>query len=52
MKLLFDENLSFKLCRQLSDVFPGSSQVRLAGLERELPPVSLDTYLSERRPGE
>ena len=34
MKLLFDENLSFRLCRQLSDVFPGSSQVRLAGLER------------------
>jgi len=34
MKLLFDENLSFKLCRQLSDLFPGSSQVRLLGLER------------------
>ena len=33
MKLLFDENLSFKLCRQLNDLFPGSSQVRLAGLE-------------------
>jgi predicted nuclease of predicted toxin-antitoxin system len=32
MKLLFDENLSFRLCRQLDDVFPGSSQVRLAGL--------------------
>jgi predicted nuclease of predicted toxin-antitoxin system len=34
MKLLFDENLSFKLCRQLNDLFPGSSQVRLMGLER------------------
>jgi predicted nuclease of predicted toxin-antitoxin system len=34
MKLLFDENLSFKLCRQLNDLFPGSSQVRLLGLER------------------
>ena len=34
MKLLFDENLSFKLCRQLSDLFPDSSQVRLIGLER------------------
>jgi predicted nuclease of predicted toxin-antitoxin system len=33
MKLLFDENLSFKLCRQLNDLFPGSSQVRLLGLE-------------------
>ena len=32
MKLLFDENLSFKLCNQLSDLFPGSSQVRLDGL--------------------
>ena len=34
MKLLFDENLSFKLPRQLNDLFPGSSQVRLLGLER------------------
>ncbi|HEU5017502.1 MAG TPA: DUF5615 family PIN-like protein [Pseudolabrys sp.] len=34
MKLLFDQNLSFKLCRQLADVFPGSSQARLEGLER------------------
>ncbi|HTP92762.1 MAG TPA: DUF5615 family PIN-like protein [Xanthobacteraceae bacterium] len=32
MKLLFDENLSFKLCRQLDDAFPGSHHVRLAGL--------------------
>jgi predicted nuclease of predicted toxin-antitoxin system len=34
MKLLFDENLSFRLCRHLNDLFPGSSQVRLLGLER------------------
>ncbi|HEY7297133.1 MAG TPA: DUF5615 family PIN-like protein [Xanthobacteraceae bacterium] len=34
MKLLFDQNLSFKLCRQLADLFPGSSQVRLVGLDR------------------
>ena len=34
MKLLFDENLSFRLCRRLNDLFPGSSQVRLIGLER------------------
>ena len=33
MKLLFDQNLSFRLCQQLIDVFPGSRQVRLAGLE-------------------
>jgi predicted nuclease of predicted toxin-antitoxin system len=32
MKLLFDQNLSFKLVRQLADLFPGSSQVRLVGL--------------------
>jgi len=34
MKLLFDENLSFRLCPQLNDLFPGSSQVCLLGLER------------------
>ncbi len=33
MKLLFDENLSFKLCRQLKDLFPGSNHVGLLGLE-------------------
>src|SRR5882757_5349926 len=32
MKLLFDQNLSFKLCRSLLDVFPDSNQVRLIGL--------------------
>ncbi len=32
MKLLFDQNLSFKLCQALGDLFPGSSQVRLLGL--------------------
>ena len=32
MKLLFDQNLSFKLCDALSDLFPGSTQARLAGL--------------------
>lgn len=34
MKLLFDENLSFKLCRRLVDLFPDSNQVRLAGLAK------------------
>jgi predicted nuclease of predicted toxin-antitoxin system len=34
MKLLFDENLSAELCSQLADLFPNSSQVRLAGLIR------------------
>ena len=32
MRLLFDQNLSFKLCRHLADLFPGSTQVRLIGL--------------------
>ena len=32
MKLLFDENLSSRLCAQIADLFPGSSQARLAGL--------------------
>ncbi len=39
MKLLFDQNLSFKLCRQLADVFPNSSQVRLLGMEEATDPV-------------
>jgi len=33
MKLLFDQNLSFKLCGRLADLFPDSNQVRLAGLD-------------------
>jgi predicted nuclease of predicted toxin-antitoxin system len=33
MKLLFDQNLSFKLCRRLADIFPDSEQVRLLNLE-------------------
>ena len=32
MKLLFDQNLSFKLCQRLSDLFPDSNQVRQVGL--------------------
>ena len=32
MKLLFDQNLSFRLCRLLNDLFPDSNQVRLLGL--------------------
>ena len=34
MKLLFDQNLSFKLCQQLADLFPASNQVRLVGLDQ------------------
>jgi predicted nuclease of predicted toxin-antitoxin system len=32
MKLLFDQNLSFKLCSALADLFPDSTQARLVGL--------------------
>lgn len=32
MKLLFDQNLSYKLCTRLADVFPASTQVQLLGL--------------------
>jgi hypothetical protein len=32
MRLLLDQNLSFKLCRLLADLFPGSDHVRLLGL--------------------
>ena len=34
MKLLFDQNLSFKLCNALADLFPGSGQLRLLGLDK------------------
>jgi predicted nuclease of predicted toxin-antitoxin system len=34
MKLLFDQNLSFRLCKLLSIEFPDSSQVRLLGLDQ------------------
>ena len=33
MKLLFDQNLSFKLCGRLADLFPGSNQVRQLHLD-------------------
>ena len=34
MKLLFGQNLSFKLCSRVADIFPDSQQVRLAGLDQ------------------
>jgi predicted nuclease of predicted toxin-antitoxin system len=33
MKLLFDQNISFRIVRQLDNILPQSSQVRLLGLE-------------------
>jgi predicted nuclease of predicted toxin-antitoxin system len=34
VKLLFDQNISHRLVEALSDLYPGSSHVRLIGLER------------------
>jgi predicted nuclease of predicted toxin-antitoxin system len=33
MKLLFDQNLSFRLCQDVADIFPGSSHVRTLRLD-------------------
>ena len=34
MKLLFDQNLSYRLPARLGDLFPDSEHVRTAGLEQ------------------
>ena len=34
MRLLLDQNLSWKLCERVADLYPGSSQARLEGLDR------------------
>ena len=33
MKLLFDQNISFRIIKKVEDFLPSSSQVRLLGLE-------------------
>ncbi len=33
MPLLFDQNISFRVIREISSIFPGSQQVREVGLE-------------------
>lgn len=33
MKLLFDQNISFRIVNKIQDIFPGSVQVRELGLE-------------------
>jgi predicted nuclease of predicted toxin-antitoxin system len=35
MKLLFDENISFKLCKKLEDIYPDSTHVRFVNLENK-----------------
>ncbi|MBI5472333.1 MAG: DUF5615 family PIN-like protein [Ignavibacteriae bacterium] len=42
MKLLFDQNLSHKLPRRLSDLFPGSTHVRDSDLKDADDPVIWD----------
>ena len=44
MKLLFDQNLSFKLAKKLDDVFAGSSQL-LRRVAFVPPPVQLTLNL-------
>jgi predicted nuclease of predicted toxin-antitoxin system len=34
VKLLFDQNLSHRLPERMADLYPGSAQVRLLGLDR------------------
>jgi len=54
MKLLFDQNLSFKLCRRLADVFPESDQIRLLGMAEAMTgasgttPKPMDSFLFRR----
>lgn len=33
MKLFFDQNLSFRLCERVDDLFPNSTRARLEGLD-------------------
>ncbi len=33
MKLLFDQNISFKLIKKINDIFPEAKQVKELGLE-------------------
>jgi predicted nuclease of predicted toxin-antitoxin system len=33
MKLLFDQNISFRIVKNIRDIFPGSKQIRELGLE-------------------
>ena len=42
MKLLFDQNLSHKLARRLTDIFPDSTHVREVGLKEANDPVVWD----------
>lgn len=35
MKLLFDQNLSFRLARKLEEYFPESEHVRLSGMDKD-----------------
>jgi predicted nuclease of predicted toxin-antitoxin system len=47
MKLLFDQNLSYKLCGRLADLFPDSQQVRRLGLAKRTTAPSGNTPKTE-----
>lgn len=48
MKLLLDQNISFRIAKKIQDIYPGSRQVRELGLEN-----SKDSfiYVPPRVPG-
>lgn len=46
MKLLFDQNLSFKLCERLAGLYPASTQARVIGMDR-VPDEQLWQYARE-----
>lgn len=47
MKLLFDQNLSFRLVASLADLFPGSTHVGAAGLDRS-PDAEIWSFAASR----
>ncbi len=50
MKLLLDQNLSYKLVADLQAWYPGTSQVRLLGMERADDKIIWDHARQGRRP--
>jgi predicted nuclease of predicted toxin-antitoxin system len=48
MKLLFDQNLSFKLCERLDGLYPESTQARLIGMDQH-DDAQLWEYARQRR---
>ena len=51
LKLLLDQNLSFRLLEDLEAVYPGSTQVKLAGLD-ESDDIAIWNYAKDNSGGE